>query len=157
VGFLKSLDGGATWAPFAPSVRTKRYYTWVASASGDTLLAAERDGFQVDRSVDGGANWTALQMDAMQGTVSLLALSPANSRHVLYATGSNALVRSIDGLTTRTVVLNTADVIQGIVFAPSAPDTVYAVTRGYRVYRSVDGGATWTLRRDVRADVLNVP
>jgi photosystem II stability/assembly factor-like uncharacterized protein len=155
VGFLRSVDAGATWTPFAPLMRTKRYYTWAVSASGDTLLAAERDGFMIDRSIDGGATWTALPMDGMHGVVSLVALSPANSRHVLYASGGNRLLRSTDGLATFAVVLNTADVIQGIVFAPSAPDTVYAVTRGYLVYRSLDGGATWSLRRNVRADVLN--
>jgi photosystem II stability/assembly factor-like uncharacterized protein len=157
VGFLQSLDGGASWTTFAPSVRTKRYYTWAASASGDTLLAAERDGFTIDRSTNGGATWTALPMDGMQGVVSLVALSPANSRHVLYASGADKLLRSTDGMVNFTVVLSTLDIIQGIVFAPSAPDTVYAVTRGYLVYRSLDGGATWTLRRNVRQDVLNAP
>jgi photosystem II stability/assembly factor-like uncharacterized protein len=156
VGFLRSTDGGANWAPFGAAVRTRRYYTWVASASGDTMFAAERDGFQIDRSLDGGASWTPLTMDGMPGVVSLLAMSPANSRLVFYASGGNSLLRSTDGYATRSVVLSTPDVIQSIQFAPSAPDTVYAVTRGYRVYRSTDAGVTWSLRANVRADVLNV-
>jgi photosystem II stability/assembly factor-like uncharacterized protein len=156
VGFLRSTDGGSSWSPFAPAVRTKRYYGWAVSASGDTMLAAERDGFTIDRSTDGGATWTALMMDPTHGTVSRVALSPADSRLVFHAAGSN-LVRSTDGLATRTVVLNAPDAVEAIEFAPSAPDTVYAVTRGYRVYRSLDAGATWSLRRNVRADVLNAP
>jgi hypothetical protein len=155
VGFLKSLDAGATWTPFAPAARAKRYYTWTASAKGDTLLAAERDGFTVDRSIDGGATWTALQMDPQAGTISHLAVSPADSRLVLYAGGSNTLVRSTDALATRALVLSPPETVQAIQFAPSQPSTVYAVTRGYRVYRSVDAGLTWTLRGHVRADVLN--
>jgi photosystem II stability/assembly factor-like uncharacterized protein len=157
VGFLRSLDGGAVWTAFAPAARLKRYYTWDVSANGDTILAAERDGFAIDRSTDGGSTWAALRTDPQHGAVSLLAISPADSRVVLYAGGSNVLVRSLDGLATRQVVLTTTDRVQGIAFAPSAPATVYAVTRGYLVYRSLDGGATWTLRRNVRADVLNAP
>jgi hypothetical protein len=157
VGFLQSLDGGASWTPFASPVRVKRYYTWDASASGDTLLAAQLDGFTIDRSLDGGATWTALQMDGTLGAVSRVAISPADSRLVLYSTGQLKLLRSTDGLATRAVVLTTTDPVQVIAFAPSNPATVYAVTRGYLVYRSLDGGATWTLRRNVRADVLNTP
>jgi hypothetical protein len=155
VGFLRSLDGGASWTTFAPAVRVKRYYTWAVSASADTILAAEPSGFVIDRSIDGGATWTSLAMDGMFGTVSRVALSPANSRLVLYETGERKLLRSTDGLATSSVVLTTEDVVQEIQFAPSAPDTVYAVTRGYLVYRSTDAGLTWTLRRNVRADVLN--
>jgi photosystem II stability/assembly factor-like uncharacterized protein len=156
VGFLRSTDGGVSWAPFGASVRTKRYYFWVASAGGDTLFAAEPGGFVIDRSVDGGAIWTPLTMDGMPGAVAVLAMSPANSRLVFYASGENKLLRSTDGYATRSVVLTTPDIIQAIRFAPSAPDTVYAVTRGYLVYRSIDAGVTWSLRKNVRADVLNV-
>ena len=153
VGFLQSLDGGASWTTFAPDVRVNRYYTWDVSASGDTMFAAEPDGFAIDRSVDGGTTWTALQMD---GVVSRLAISPADSRLAFYVTGEKKFYRSTDGLATRTVVLTTPDIIQSIQFAPSAPDTIYVATRGYLVYRSTDAGVTWTLRKNVRADVLNV-
>ena len=152
VGFLQSVDGGASWTTFAPAVRAKRYYTWAVSASADTLFAAEPDGFVIDRSINGGATWTTLTMD---GVVSRLAISPANSRLAFYVTGEKKLYRSTDAFATRTVVLTTPDIIQAVEFAPSAPDTVYAVTRGYLVYRSVDAGVTWTLRKNVRADVLN--
>jgi photosystem II stability/assembly factor-like uncharacterized protein len=157
VGFLQSLDGGVTWSPFASAARAKRYYTWTASASGDTMLAAQPDGFVIDRSLDGGATWAPLTMDGMHGAISRVALSPADSRRVLYSTGQNALLLSTDALGARTVVLNTPETIQAIEFAPSRPQTVYAVTRGYLVYRSTDAGATWTLRRNLRADVLNAP
>jgi hypothetical protein len=155
VGFLQSLDGGASWTPFASAVRTKRFYTWAVSTSGDTILAGEPDAFAVDRSTDGGATWSSLPMDGMRGTVSRVAISPANSKLVFYEAGSRVLLRSTDGLATVTEVLTTPDIVQVIEFAPSAPDTMYAITRGYQVYRSLDAGVTWSLRRDIRAEVLN--
>jgi photosystem II stability/assembly factor-like uncharacterized protein len=38
--------------------------------------------------------------------------------------------------------------IQALVMAPSDPSTVYAGTSGNGVFRSVDGGATWTVAHD---------
>ena len=81
--------------------------------------------------------------------------TPVDSNIVLYA-GTANLYRSTDGLATNTVVLSAAAGIRGIVFAPSDPTVVYAVTTGYYLYKSSDSGATFSLVKNIRSDVLNV-
>ena len=71
--------------------------------------------------------------------------------------------RSTNGLTSQVQVLETGmtsnggqGVIHDIEFSESNPSVVYVATDGYLVYRSDDGGVTWSLVADVRGDVLGV-
>ena len=88
------------------------------------------------------------------GRVSAIAVDPADSRHVLCGAGGGGVWESRDEGATwapRTDALPTL-AIGAIAFDPSAPQTVYAgsgegnfyARLGAGVYRSNDGGATWT-------------
>ena len=60
--------------------------------------------------------------------------------------------RTTNGFTTTETVLTAADRVHDIEFAPSDPNIVYAATGGYSVYRSDDGGASFTLLVNLRTD-----
>ena len=45
--------------------------------------------------------------------------------------------------------------INDIVFAPSDPTIIYVAATGYLLYRSTDSGASFTLIKNIRTQVLN--
>ncbi len=118
---------------------------------GQTIYANARDSFVIQISADGGANWTTTEINQANGPV---AVSPSDSDLVLYG-GSARLYRSHDGLRTTRQVLEAGGTITDIVFAPSDPTNVYTVADGYFFYKSTDSGATFSLVRNIRSDVLN--
>ncbi len=92
-----------------------------------------------------------------------VAVSPADPNLVIYGS-SASLYRSTNGLQSSARVL-TSTIPSGrsqepsfhdIVFAPSDPSIVYAATEGYLLYKSTNGGVSFTLMKNIRADVLNV-
>lgn len=115
-------------------------------------------GAGVFASTDGGAHWVAAGLPGT--TVVQVVVDPANPA-VLYARGDHspegiALFRSADRGRTWSV-LTIAGGVRGqttaVVIDPMTPTTVYAGVGGSGVYRSTDGGDTWTNASD---DLTNV-
>ena len=52
-----------------------------------------------------------------------------------------------------TDIINTNKVIEKIVYAPSNPRIIYMSTRGYKVYKSIDGGHHFTLLTRLRDSI----
>jgi len=157
LGFLRSVDGGASWTAFADEHRTRRITSFDVSADGETIYAHERSSFENQRSDDGGVTWTSHFHSNANGPI---AVSPADANLVLFS-GRTTLWRSTNGLTSVVQVLETettSNGIQGVIhdieFAESNPSVVYVATEGYLVYRSDDAGVTWSLVADVRGDVF---
>ena len=159
LGFLRSDDGGASWTALAEEHRTRQVTSFDTSLDGQTIYAHERSSFENWRSDDGGVTWSSYSHPNANGPI---AVSPADRNVVLFA-GRTTLWRSTNGLTSVVQVLETGmtsngtqGVIHDIEFAASNPSVVYVATEGYLVYRSDDGGVTWSLVADVRGDVLGV-
>lgn len=152
LGFLVS-ETGATWTSLATTFAGKLVAGWDVTADGQTVLAAVRDSFKMQRSTNGGTTFedvSTLQF-APQGPVSI---SPANGQHVLYG-GNERLFRSVDGASTSVEVLNAAGNIEEIVFAPSNPQIVYVGTRRLGVYKSTDGGAQFVQVASLRTSLID--
>ena len=153
VGFLKSTDGGNTWSSFAPAMQDKSITYFDVSADGNTLYAisdsdADRSLY---RSRDGGNTWQPFFILSSGYT---LTVSPQNSDRVLYGQ-IDGLYLSTDGLETNSRILSSEETMSDLVFAPSDPSIVYAITQGYTLYKSTDAGDTFALVRNLRDDVLN--
>ncbi|MBK34328.1 MAG: hypothetical protein CME26_02215 [Gemmatimonadetes bacterium] len=73
---------------------------------------------------------------------------------MVYA-GSVNHYRSSYGLATFSHILEAETSLTDIVFAPSAPDTVFAIAEGLTLYRSTDAGLTFDRFINLRSDVLN--
>ena len=153
VGFLKSTDGGRTWNQFAPSMQNKPIAYFDVSADGNTIYALSDS--DVDRalykSTDAGSTWEQYQIFSSGYT---LTVSPQNSNHLVFGQ-VDGLYFSSDGLATRNQVLSIGERMSDLVFAPSNPSIVYAITQGYVLYSSTDGGASFTKLKDLRNEVLN--
>ena len=152
LGFIKSENSGANWSGLGAAVKNLFIAGFAISMDGQTLYANERDSYEIRLSTNGGANWTTTSINQANGPV---AVSPSDDQRVLYG-GSSVLYLTTDGFATApTTVLSAGDTITDIVFAPSDPTIAYAVARGYLVYKSTDSGASFSLVKNIRSEVLN--
>ena len=143
-------------------------YEIVVAASNSRILYMAYSG-GVFRSTDKGLTWTETgfpvvsNMDANEGIQrghgQKAAVDPVNPDHVLIGTPQNGLWRSTDA---GARFLRVSDVpvsssrdgsfpgILGIIFNRHSPrrdnltSEIFASSYGHGVYRSIDGGATWT-------------
>ena len=161
LGFLRSVDGGASWESLGSQQLTPfRITNFAISSDGSVIYANQRDSFFMWTSRNGGDSWTQSPLNQASGPV---AVSPADPNLVIYGS-SASLYRSTNGLQSSARVL-TSTIPSGrsqepsfhdIVFAPSDPSIVYAATEGYLLYKSTNVGVSFTLMKNIRADVLNV-
>lgn len=163
-GIFKSVDGGATWTRLAATNNSDFHYVndiVVSARRPSRIYAATRAG--VMRSLDGGATWTrVLDPKVFLGCLDL-ALRTDRAADVALA--------SCGGFEQSAVYRNTAAHAGGawkavlkdpgmgrttIAIAPSNQNVVYALATSvvngiyldglHGVFRSTDGGATWTAR-----------
>lgn len=162
-GNFLSEDGGKTWAD------ASRGYTGaqvrglaVDPTQPGRVIAAARSGLFL--SSDGGATWTGLGYSPVSLTEwNAVALDPADPDHRV--SGSNqdqVLVNGGPDGSVRAFALSRQRVgWKTIAFAPSDPRVVYAGSAGYYsagsfnttqpgagVFRSEDGGRTWSAAND---------
>ena len=132
LGLLESVDDGRTWRPVSlmGSVDFHRL-----AAAGPIIIGVSAHDGALLRSTDHGLTWT----DMGAPPVFDIAIDPANGTTVL-ATTEDGPVRSVDG---------------GVTFAPIAgapllallawtDPTAVGVDVSGQVYRSADGGGSWT-------------
>lgn len=132
LGIVKSMDGGATWAPVA--LAGKDIHALAVSPADPQRVWGFLAG-ALHRSDDGGATWRIVAPDAP--SIFALRGSP-EGRDVVLATTGDGIARSVDG---------------GATWGLLAPLRAYAVAftadgalvgAGEDVQRSTDGGVTWT-------------
>ncbi|HVR11014.1 MAG TPA: hypothetical protein VMW75_23425 [Thermoanaerobaculia bacterium] len=150
-GTFRSSDGGATWTRATP------YGVGMMAISPfqpQVLIGAT--GGAIFKSWDRGVTWAPVANLAF-GVLSMV-VDPANSG-VLYASGSDlfgkaAFARSDDGGSTwhalATDFFSTVFVVGSITLKPGNPAALYACVgleldgTGAGIYRSLDGGQSWT-------------
>ncbi len=161
LGIWKSTDGGNTWNQLASTNNSNFYYVQRLAIHPVTghIYAATRTGLY--RSQNGGSTWTKV-LGAGTGAVSdRIADVEIAADHSIYASAglfqTDGVYKSTTGNAGSWTKLNTgtngfpATGIQRIEIAcaPSNAQVVYAMAQGSGnglggIYRSSDGGATWT-------------
>jgi photosystem II stability/assembly factor-like uncharacterized protein len=133
--------GGETQVVRAGLPNTPDYHSLlVAPSDPNRLLLGTHSGLY--RSVDGGRSWA---FEGLSGQDAMNLARPAKS--VIWTAGHNVLARSSDGGASWSDVrpkgLPTLDV-HGFAVDPKHPRTLYAAVAGQGLYRSTDGGDSFT-------------
>lgn len=160
-GIFRTTDGGATWSDFNQGLPTGSAADWIKLAvslrgvKGSTMLVAKMgtdSGEVFRRRIHGPPRFISLAWEAVPGThepasynewTNLVAIDPA--RHNVIFAGGVGLQRSTDGGANFSQVTGTHSDHHALAFARLNNDVCYMATDG-GVYRSVDNGASWTLR-----------
>lgn len=151
-GFFTSPDTGENWSAVTTPFTQLRIAYLTVSADGQRIIFNELDSFELQVSEDGGSTWGDNNLVSANGPVRI---SPHNKDLIVIGSNQDLWV-SDDGLLTATQVVNNAiDFFQDIEFSPSNSQVIYAVTRGYHLYGSDDGGQSFQFIIDLRTDIIN--
>ncbi len=149
-GFVRSVDGGQTWTTSNPS--GGKILGFDAYPQDPSIIYGHDDstGRKVHKSTDGGLTWTQLQA----GFFGVVRIHPRDPLTVWY-TGRTSIIKSRDGfLTSRETyndtTLTEAQQMVDIKVSVSNPNVVWAAAKGYYLYKSTDGGETFTKTTAVR-------
>ncbi|ANM31351.1 hypothetical protein ABI59_19885 [Acidobacteria bacterium Mor1] len=159
-GVWKTVDGGASYAPISDSLPFVSVSNLAVDPSApDTIYAVLGDhvwyGPQsagIYKTTDGGASWnpTSLTFDYTAAIrVYDLLIDPAAPGTLLAAT-SAGVYRTTDGFASHTQVFNTDT--RDLEYRPGSSSTVYLAAYGFAasdVWKSEDGGATWTKKSNI--------
>ena len=156
-GFVKSTDKGKTWQTLPQPLAKRTIGEYGISQDGQRIVALVRDSFFIYISENAGTSWTKMNF-MMNGHLSIhpyakdtMFFAGWTDLHKTTKGFSNADINSSDYL----LVKNFPFFIEKIEFAPTNPQIVYLTTRDYRVYKSTDGGDSFTLMVRLR-DVMRI-
>ena len=158
----KSTDAGAHWARIGNGLPASPVTVLAVAASQDSTLYGAMQDAGVAKSVNGGATWTRTQSIPAARPAATLAIDPTNANVVYVATPpfeprpgpqDPALFKTTNGGAQWMRVpigLIEGHGIASIAIDPVAPSTIYVATvdnggnGNAAVYKSTDGGATWS-------------
>jgi uncharacterized protein (TIGR03437 family) len=164
-GVWKTTDGGKTWKALTDSQASLAIGSLAIDPQNhDTIYAGTGEannsgdsyyGAGILKSTDGGGTWKNIPGPFVQPTaqhIGALAVSPGSSNTVIAGADGGIYLSSDAGSTWKQVL--SAALGTAVVFDPSNPSTVYAALgdscgdtcgiSGNGVYKSSDGGNTWT-------------
>ncbi|NTU80628.1 MAG: hypothetical protein HGA45_14835 [Chloroflexales bacterium] len=155
-GVLISEDAGATWLARSSGLRGLTVSSLAAAPTGEGSLYAATEGGQLLRTTDGGASWEVLNpamatTGTSLGSVTALAVDPKVPT-TIYVGGESGLFKS----TTRGEswsLIGPSDPsfvgfsTQALAVDPQTPANLYLAGIRFErgLWRSVNGGASWTL------------
>ena len=167
-GVFKTTDGGANWSPLnsgLPDSSLESMPPLISSLAIDPLnpliiyavvFGTENDG--VFKSTNGGQSWSRASAGLGIAAILTLAMDPSDPA-VLYAGTGNGVFKTRDrgqswtaansGLTTipqleDLVGFSTAPIVLSLTISRSNPAILYAGTLGNGIFKSIDGGLSWT-------------
>ena len=171
-------------APLSPRPVSSRNVAGLDSVDGTTIIAATGEG--ISRSSDGGNSW-ALHTEGLPATTVLRVRIARSSPNVVWATTTDGVAQSTDGGITWKDVSGTVSAsglparnLQALTVHPENPDIALVATDTYNfsvrsnhlfksgqyygqgVYRTEDGGGTWSrsdkgIIEDVLEDITAHP
>jgi len=154
-GAWRSADGGRTWARVATGLATNDIHGFGAvhdAAGGRRLFATTSHGVHV--SDDAGISWTLQPLDAPKQYTRSLA-ERADRSGVAFVTNGNGppgtdgrLFRSRDAGSHWDPVALPVVVESSLYFLavhPADANLIFAATNLGQIFRSIDGGETWTV------------
>jgi len=181
-GVWKTTDAGNSWAPLTDEQATLFMGAIaLAPSNPDVIYAGTGEatnsalsftGHGVLKSGDAGQTWTLLGADVFdRRTISQIVVAPDDPNTVYVAVGGSGVHglagntgvwRSTDGgatWTDTTATISTTASFSDVEIDPAHPRTLYAAVGSFRgssvngVYKSTDGGDSWSLAGNFPTDV----
>ena len=144
-GVYKSIDKGLSWNYMTAPLNI-RSVTGIEVDPNNADIVYFAANNRIFKTIDGGLNWTELYNAG--GSIYEFLIDPSNSQKIM-AVGNIGLIKSIDGGVSWTsqYTANCWD----IDYKPGSTDTIYLLKNNSaakidELYRSDDGGNTWTLK-----------
>ncbi len=171
-GVFKSTDGGANWNQLTMPAGGGMYYTSsIAVAPSNSNIVYMSGYYDVYKSTDAGNSWTELHLT--DGAADAIVVDPKNANVVYASYGSGfsadssnyGIYKSTDGGSTWAWLKNglppASQVTRAsLAIAPSNDQILYAAINGNRpnnasldtnrVFKSTDGGASWSVVSPVK-------
>lgn len=143
LGLFRSRDAGATWAAVSPGISQFAEVLFQdLSISSRLFVGTEGNGLLA--SNDAGATWSTIPATGLD-TVCAIAASPA-SPGVIYAAGDGIALSADDGQTWAALDPDPGRPldIHALAADPVHQGVLVLGTRFGQIYRTSDGGITWT-------------
>lgn len=143
VGIFKSADGGAHWTATTLPGATKVYLA-IDPASPSTIYAA-RWGGGVQKSVDGGLEWSPVNNGMTSLSHNALVIDPVTPATVYVGSSDGRVFKTTDG-GDEWGPMNAGlsiGVIDSMAIDPSAPATLYVGGFSGQVFKTTNGGVEW--------------
>ncbi len=143
-GVIKSINAGQSWAATGGQITGIVEDIDVDPDQPSRVYAMTRAAGGAFRSTDGGASWTRIDNGLDGVSPSELVIDPEDSSRLLLATRGQLLFESTNrGAGWQPIGEGLTDA--NVTSLAAVPGTWYAGTRSRGVFRSRDGGRTWTL------------
>jgi len=150
-GVWKSTDAGQSWRPLWDEQDTMASVAIaIAPSAPDTIYVGTGEwtpgwgpgfaGTGIFVSTDGGATWTQ-RAGVVSRRIAQILVSPTDANHV-YVAGENGFEHSTDAGATWSTLR--AGQISDAVIDPNAASTLYINVRSDGLYKTTDGGTSWT-------------
>jgi photosystem II stability/assembly factor-like uncharacterized protein len=143
----KSRDGGVTWTTVPTTISGGLTVTTMDPSNPHVFYAINELASAIYRTQNGGKAWTALAPVTPDTAVivNTVAVDPANANR-LYAGTTHGVHASTDLGTTWSAanqgLANT--LVTALALDPAAPATLYAGTERSGIFKTTNGGLTWT-------------
>ncbi len=147
----KSRDGGVTWTTVPTTISGGLTVTTMDPSNPHVFYAINELASAIYRTHNGGKAWTALAPVTPDTAVivNMVAVDPANANG-LYAGTSHGVHASTDlGTTWSAANQGLANTwVTALALDPAAPATLYAGTERSGIFKTTNGGLTWTRQFD---------
>jgi photosystem II stability/assembly factor-like uncharacterized protein len=160
----RSTNGGSTWTNIKNNISSSLKGAWVTpyrlNAQNPSNIIAAYEA--VYSSMDQGNTWTNIGNTSQIGTAkkTLLEISSSNPSYIYTGTsGSTSLLwKTTDGGTNWTSINVPGNFLSSICIHPTDPNILWATRSNYssgnKVYKSINGGSTWT---NISGTLPNLP
>lgn len=154
----KSMDGGSNWDVIWRGDNLARYVLIDPTNTNILYVSTgifDREGFETDgigiqKSVDGGSNWKAINNGLHNLYVGSLAMHPENPEILLAGAGNDIFwegagvyISTNGGENWKKIPYLNEGMITSVEISTGNPDFMYAAGPGDQLLSSTDGGATW--------------